>query len=353
MGFMESLSNSWVNQQTHEINFQPDERPLVSDWVSVHYQLKKPFFQKSVLEPAGLILYSIIYAIITYSIYQNDPLVGDHVFNALFFPLWPMFFVMYKSPDNYLRAVIYGFIVLLLTAAAYQSGTITAEGNVFLKFLVFLDSILNLGIRQELNANLEQAVRLSLTLFMVFVVFGFFLLILHAIYVKTFGKKYLELKITTKNVYLRRKSKTTKFDLVKQAIIILFSPFNIALYSSIYRQIKHQLSRRIEGDQYEFAKIGVESVKSIKKKYDSRGKRICFGILMLLLGIIFLQFGIGLFFMIIGLIMICRKKSELVGIQIKYKRSKVEGSLLMLTSDSILNLINVQPDIAAHFPEVK
>ncbi len=349
---MENLSNTWVNMQNSKINFQPDERPLVSNWVSVHYQLKKPFFQKSVLEPAGLILYSIIYAIITYIIYQSDSSVGDRVFNALFFPLWPMMFVMYKSPDNYLRAVIYSFIALMITASAYQSGDISVEGNVFLKFLIVLDRVLNAGIRQELNADPSEALNLSLTLFMVFVVFGFVLLILHAVYIKTFGKKYLELIITTKNVYLRRKSRTTKFDLVKQAIVILFSPFNIALYSSIYRRIKHQLNRKIEGDQYEFAKISVESVKSIKKKYDARGKRICIGLILLFLGVILLQFGIGIIPLILGLVLVFRKKSALVDIQIKFIRSKVEGSLLMLTSDSILNFMNVQPDIAVHFPEV-
>ncbi len=350
---MENVSNSWVNMQKGEIVFQPGETPLVSNWVSLPYQLKKPFFQKSVLEPAGLIFYSIIYAIITYSIYQNDPSVGDRVFNALFFPLWPMLLVMYKSPDNYLRAVLYAFVTLMLTASAYQTGEITVEGNVFLKFLIMLDRVTNAGIRQELNADPSEALYLSLTLFMVFVVFGFILLIIHAIYIKTFGKKYVEMIITTKSVYLRRPSKTTKFDLVKLAIVILFSPFNITLYSSIYRQIKHQLNRRIEGEQYEFAKISVESVNSIKKKYDARGKRVCYGILLLLLGLIFLQFGIGIIPLIIGIILIFRKKSTLVGIQIKYKRSKVEGSLLMLTNDSILNLMNVEPGIAAHFPEVK
>ena len=349
---MERQEDRWVNLETADIMYQGDEQPLISEWNSLWYQLKKPFFQKSVLEPAGLILYSILYAIITYSIYQGNPSVGDRVFNALFFPLWPMLFISYKSTDNYFRAVLYSFIALLLIFSAYETGDITVEGNVFLKFLISLDSLLNLGIREELNANISEAMYLSMILFIIFVVFGFLFLIIHAIYIKTFGKKYVEMIITNKNIYLRRKSTVTKFDLIKQAIIIIFSPFNISLYSSIYRQIKHRLKRRIEGAQFEFAKISVESVKSIKKKYDKRTKRICFGILSVLIGIIFLQFGVGIIFLLIGIFLISKKKSNLVQIQIKYDRSKVDGSLLLLTNDSILDLKNVPPEIAIHFPEV-
>ena len=351
---MSEEQDSWINKNTNHIILQDDESPIIEDWMTVQYNLRKTFWRKSVIEPAGLIFYSIIYALITTAVYQDDPNRGDHIINALFLPLWPMLFIAFKSIGDFLRALLYSFFALFTISQLYLQGEISVEGIVFLRFLLFLDKILNFGLIADLsNATPDQVLGVVSVLFINIVVFEFIFLIIHSIYVKYKGKTFVEMVLSTKNIYLRTITKITKFDLVKQVFFIILSPFNITSYSKIYKRIKHSLRRNVEGIKYDYAKIPVESIKKLGKQSESKKKNVLLGLIYIVVGLITMQIGIGILFLVLGFRKLLMKVAKEVDISILFNRELVEGSFLMLSNDSIIDLFQMQPEIANNFPESK
>jgi hypothetical protein len=265
-----------------------------------------------------------------------------------------MLLIAYKSLGDFFRAVLYSFIALMIIAQLYLAGEITVEGIVFLRFLLFLDKYLNIGIKADLtNAPPDEALGIAAVLFINIVIFEFIFLIIYSIYVKYKGKTFVEMVLSTKNIYFRTITKITKFDLVKQVFYIILSPFNITSYTKIFKRIKHSIRRKVEGNEYDYAKIPVESIKKLTKQTESKKKNVLLGLIFVVVGLITIQIGIGILFLILGFRKILMKVSREVDISILFNRELVEGSFLMLSNDSIIDLFQMQPEIAKNFPESK
>ena len=348
-------NTGWLNAETQTLNLDAEDEVILSHWTPLQVKMKKSFGD-SVKAFIMLIIYFGIYAVISYFYTKRTGTnidANDAAMQALFLPVFPYILICFRSLDKYIKALGCAFFLMVAIFIPFSNnGIISPEGIPFLKYFFFVNNIFP-GLQGMLAQATGIDTFINFTSGMLLVVFGFefVLMIIYAI-IKT--RPYINTVISKKAIFIRAKTKKSVFEIIKILFWIIITPFNIKQYKDIRDRIKYNRMTALEGHHHDFSRVSSESIEKLKiHKHTIEGK-VFILIVLIVVGILTLQFFIGFGIIGIAVILLLRtvRFRNTYRITLDVKRSKVEGSWILSHQSDIFEFDRVTESITQYFSQI-
>ncbi|MBD3354159.1 MAG: hypothetical protein GF364_21940 [Candidatus Lokiarchaeota archaeon] len=369
----------WLDKNHEHIVYDTEggEKPLLEEeFRSFGHSFEQSWVRANIFEPSGLFLYSFIYALVLYLIYEQGTTNYDKTINAFLLPVVILILLGYKGWQSFFRGIFYtilgvGFVILPL----YNAGLITADGmiliNPTLRLIDFITTNIegfNLYDPSNIN-NLEPTEILAGVLIAIFAI-QLILLIITYVVRKIFGRKKIDVAISNEALYLRQKYKASRMQYVRFIFMIIICPFNFRKYAELIKFIKHRLADAEKGIRAEYTKVEWEDIEELKRVIFTKKWKYIFGVLAIGLGVLFffnvipieeqlifdtipLNYLYGAVPVIIGFILFILKPRRLCNLVMYVNRHKTDGLLFKYRAYSVLSLYNVPLDVGDKFTAAK
>lgn len=315
-----------MNEQSGEVQLEEEEK-VIFDWAKSKFDLSTSFKQE-LLTSIEILIYFSIYGGISFVLFDDMELPINSTIKAITFPIFTYILISYRGFKEYGKAIVGMVFVLVLSIFLLTYDIITFEGVTIVNYTRTLMEWLNISGFTHYDLNdpysvIELTTELLLGLFAI----EFILLILHEIIKRN---KNIQFKITNKSIYLKDRKKSSKWQIAKYVILIIFNPFHVKLYRDMIKIVKYNNMTSSEGKKMDLAEIDYRSIKKVEIKEIKNSKSITVFLVLLIvsfagifiLNILILPISLISLFMLINAIF-GRNKFD---ISISFKRSEVKGS---------------------------
>lgn len=315
-----------MNEQSGEVQLEEEEK-VIFDWAKSKFDLSTSFKQE-LLTSIEILIYFSIYGGISFVLFDDMELPINSTIKAITFPIFTYILISYRGFKEYGKAIVGMVFVLVLSIFLLTYDIITFEGVTIVNYTRTLMEWLNISGFTHYDLNdpysvIELTTELLLGLFAI----EFILLILHEIIKRN---KNIQFKITNKSIYLKDRKKSSKWQIVKYVILIIFNPFHVKLYRDMIKIVKYNNMTSSEGKKMDLAEIDYGSIKKVEINEIKNSKSIAVFLVLLIAsfaGIIILNILI-IPISLISLIMLVNAifGRNKFNISISFKRSEVKGS---------------------------
>jgi hypothetical protein len=275
---------------------------------------------------------------------------------AFFFPLWFVLLSAYKSPAHYLRAYISLFASLVVQLLILQRGLITVDAIFLLNFVIPISKWFFFDLSPIFSVlSPSEVIEFVTNIMLVYMNIMFGIMIIYMIFQQFRAKKQLELLVSTKHVYVRRKRTYNQYDLVLDILYAWIWPFNLSTYREIWQEFRYGIRSRQESLTLEYGRLSFQnSIRKITKRPHQKWRFALQSGLLLIIGSLTIQYQIGIPLLIWGfrqLWFIFKHKG--VDIRIDFYWRYAEGSAFMLSSENIFHLYEVDSETADLIPSIQ
>jgi hypothetical protein len=349
------IDEKWINRETEQILFEHDETPISEGWLGVRCDSNESPFNFLIVDTGLIILSGFIYALIIYNTMDKTSLYLDNTMIALFFPLWALFFESFKSFWHYIRAMVILALCFYVEYTLRVNGRITADGIFFISIIIEIVSWFFYDLTPYFNNLTNDQLQLFLVILgLILLVLFFIFLLINATYKNLGGHAKIQILVSTKHLYVRRRRSFNNYSILYSFILIFLWPFNPASYRDLFLQLRYKFKSIGESHIWDYGRISFNNCVEYISKSPRRSVGYYIGILLLLtLGFTSLQpYYLGIIFILIALRQIWLGIYNLFNIKIHFRWRKTEGSFFALSFDNQLYLYEVPITVSAIIPTV-
>ncbi len=352
----EDISNRkmWIDKKNDEIIFQEGEKPKIKSWKRVKYQFKDTLKKFYGIDSIGLILFGVGYALFTFYFEERGATYYNETARALFFPLWYILAVAYRSFAHYVRAWIFLFFTILIQIILYEESFIRAEGFFLIGYIILIPKLFLLNLSPYFNSLTgPELINFSFTILSALLTFQFFFLVGFKIYRNLGGYSKLEMKLSNRYIYFRRKNSFNTWDILGNIITAIIWPYNLSKYYTITSEIKYSRETAKESWKFDYGRLSLnKAIKKTKKRKRKKTRFIMSVIVFLILTIILWGEPLSFIFLFLALrqIYIIKNKINISKIKIRFSSRKTEGSLFIIEPHNIIWLHEISPEISNKIP---
>jgi hypothetical protein len=350
------IKSNWIDPIHETILLEEDEAPLTENWVKIEGEARKNWFQFLFIDSLSVIFYGFLFALTTYLVSERGGTNLNSTVQAFFFPLWFILLTAYRSPANYVRAYLFLSISLAIQVTLFSAGWITVEAFFLLNFIIPISKWFLLDLSGVFAALTPSEVLLFVTNIMVVymnIMFG--IMIVYLIYNQFRSKKQIEILVSNKHLYIRRKRTYNQYDLVINILYAWIWPFNLAIYRDIWREFRYSVRRRQESLELEYGRLSFQNaVRKITKRPHKKWRFAVQAALLLSIGILTVQYQIGIPLIVWGfrqLYLLFKHKG--IDIRVDFYRRHAEGSTFILSTENIFRLYELDELTAALIPAIQ
>jgi hypothetical protein len=348
--------HDWVNREEKKIHFEKNETPLLENWTKARGEFKKNFYQFYILDVVGLMFYGAIYAFFIFIISQERNVYNETI-SALFFPMWAVIFVAFKSPAHYLRANVILGEMISIQMLLYSLGFITAEGVFIVSIIISVSKYFFLDLSSYFNAmSVTEMTDFLLTMTGLAMIILFAIMAVYYFYHKIYHPENIEILISSKYMYYRRKREFNDYSILYNIMMTILWPFNLEYYRLIAQQLKYKKLSLNESWGWDYGRMSFQNgVRKLKKTRESKFRHFFKIILLFFIGYLLIGNIVGYIFILLGLRFLVFTKHKLSSLEIRidYYLDKSQGSLFILSKNNILKLHDVPLEVAALIPSVQ
>jgi len=257
----------WLDRKNERIIFEKDESYILENWTEVSFTKKDSNLRFYIINTFNLFFFGFLYGIILYILYDTtDP--GNYLNNfvkGLFFPVFALIFVSFKSPRYYIRGFVVIYLTLLIQFNLLEIELITVEGLFLFSSLIDFSNVLgfNLSFLFSTLTN-TQLLEILLYIFGIIMLVEFFLMGL-TFWIRHLRRKRSKFKIllTNKYFYIKQKEDFNPWNSLFDLLFLILWPFNPSLWRTIYQKIKYKIKSIQESYKWDYGRI---SYKNAVKK---------------------------------------------------------------------------------------
>lgn len=333
-------NTAWLDPDTQNLKLEAGDAIKLGDWTPIEYSVGRTL-KRTMKERFMLVVYIAIYAILSYLIYDQRTAPYDATTRAVFVLLLPYILVCYRSVGTYFKAILFALILSSILSNLYRMDLITIAANPItntFRFILYKDDP---GYSTN-NISYESMELAYKNICGLLFIIELGLLVVNAIVKKPHK---LDIVITQQALYIRAKTQRSKFDVLKLIFTILINPLNVRNYQEMLDRIKYNRMAEKEGKNFDYSKIPFKEGISTNKSKPNKLFGVILGIIFIIIGIAFIP---AVFLGILLVIRAIRSKNTYT-IKCVMNRSKIEGSWIMTTTGDILNLLNIEPEMAQLF----
>jgi len=355
--FKEPYEYSWLDREYEKPKLDADDQFLLTEWMPHRTKYVTSVREKS-RNVLILYIYVSIYAVIVFFFEDGMTAPIDATVRAFSIPIMMYFILGFRSLAKLLKSAVTILFYMFIVTMMFQAGIITANGIFYIYYFYlllyiihiiqllfinppeFINGIINgfvppIDPTDMVVANDVTGIVMANYYTIAGIICIFFEL---AIWLLIVRRKKSAIILSTKNIFIRDKIRTSRVNDVKIALTLLLNPANPKNYRNALKKLQYNRLSLIDSAMYDYGKMPYEALVRVKAKRAIPIYQLIFFVswVFLLSWIVILQIinkdpwydiAANTIFVLVVLIplIVNRKKLHLHDIRLQFDRSKVRG----------------------------